>query len=86
MNPNAVPFRPLREKLAREKKGNPKVKLADESQTRIYAFIGFDYKETYSPVLEHDLLQTVLAIAAARDLKLVRLDVKTALLQKYNEY
>ncbi|EFX68168.1 hypothetical protein DAPPUDRAFT_114826 [Daphnia pulex] len=37
MNPNAVSFRPLKEKLAREKKGKPKVKLADESRIAIYA-------------------------------------------------
>lgn len=37
MIPNAVFFRPLREKLAREKKDKPKVKWADESQTGIYA-------------------------------------------------
>ncbi|KZS18184.1 Uncharacterized protein APZ42_015714 [Daphnia magna] len=37
MNLNAVSFRPLREKLEREKKGKPKVKWADESYTGIYA-------------------------------------------------
>lgn len=41
---------------------------------------GIDYEETYSPVVKHDSLRTVLAIAAAEDLEIVQLDVKTALL------
>lgn len=42
--------------------------------------LGVDYEETYSPVVKNDSLQTILAIAAARDLELVQLDVKTAFL------
>jgi len=41
---------------------------------------GVDYEETYSPVVKHDSLRTVLAVAAAKDLEMVQLDVKTAFL------
>jgi 2-hydroxychromene-2-carboxylate isomerase len=41
---------------------------------------GIDYKETYSPVVRYDSLRAVLAIAAALDLEIAQLDVKTAFL------
>jgi hypothetical protein len=41
---------------------------------------GIDYGETYSPVVKHDSLRTILSLAAARDLELLQLDVKTAFL------
>ena len=39
-----------------------------------------DYEETYSSVVRYDSLRTVLAIAAALDLEITQLDVKTAFL------
>ena len=41
---------------------------------------GIDYEETYSPVVRYDSLRAVLAIAAALDLEIAQLDVKTAFL------
>lgn len=41
---------------------------------------GIDYGETYSPVVKHDCLRTILSLAAAHDLELLQLDVKTAFL------
>lgn len=41
---------------------------------------GIDYGETYSPVVKHDSLRTILSLAAAHDLELLQLDVKTAFL------
>jgi hypothetical protein len=41
---------------------------------------GIDYGETYSPVVKHDSLRTILSLAAAQDLELLQLDVKTAFL------
>ena len=39
---------------------------------------GLDYGETYSPVVKHDSLRTILSLAAAHELELLQLDVKTA--------
>jgi hypothetical protein len=41
---------------------------------------GIDYEKTFSPVVKHDSLRCVLAIAAAEDLDLMQLDVTTAFL------
>ena len=42
--------------------------------------LGIDYEKTFSPVVKHDSLRCVLAIAAAEDLELMQLDVTTAFL------
>ena len=39
---------------------------------------GVDYTETYAPVVRHESLRTVLAIAAVEDLEIMQVDVKTA--------
>lgn len=39
---------------------------------------GIDYDETFSPVVKHDSLRTILAVAATLDLEIAQLDVKTA--------
>jgi hypothetical protein len=41
---------------------------------------GIDYEEQFSPVVKHDSLRAVLAIAAEMDLNMLHLDVKTAFL------
>jgi Reverse transcriptase (RNA-dependent DNA polymerase) len=41
---------------------------------------GIDYADTYSPVVKHDSLRTVLSISAAQDLEMLQLDIKTAFL------
>ena len=41
---------------------------------------GIDYSETYSPVVRHDSLRVILAIAGKLDLEIVQMDVKTAFL------
>jgi hypothetical protein len=41
---------------------------------------GIDYQESFSPVVRCDSLRVILAIAAARDLELIQLDVTTAFL------
>jgi hypothetical protein len=41
---------------------------------------GIDYEETYSPVVRYDSLRVVFAVAAALDLEIVQLDIKTAFL------
>lgn len=41
---------------------------------------GIDYGETYAPVVKHDSLRVVLALAAVHDLELLQLDIKTAFL------
>lgn len=41
---------------------------------------GLDYQETFSPVGKYDSLRTVLSIAASRDLEILKLDIKTAIL------
>jgi hypothetical protein len=39
-----------------------------------------DYEETFSPVVRHESVRTVLSIAAVEDLEILQLDVKTAFL------
>ena len=41
---------------------------------------GIDYEETYAPVVRYESIRTALAVAAARDLEIIQLDVKTAFL------
>ena len=41
---------------------------------------GIDFEETFSPVVKHDSLRALLAIAAELDLHMLQLDVKTAFL------
>lgn len=39
---------------------------------------GIDYDQTFDPVVRHESVRTILAVAAARDLEIMQLDVKTA--------
>lgn len=41
---------------------------------------GVDFKETYAPVVRYESVRTLLSIAAAKDLEIIQLDVKTAFL------
>jgi hypothetical protein len=41
---------------------------------------GIDYGETFAPVVRHESVRTIFAVAAARDLEIMQLDVKTAFL------
>jgi ATP-binding cassette subfamily B (MDR/TAP) protein 1 len=41
---------------------------------------GLDYVDTFSPVVKPYSLRTILAIAAAKDLEMIQLDIKTAFL------
>ena len=41
---------------------------------------GIYYTENFSPVVKHDSLRAVLAVAAARDLEILQLDVQTTFL------
>ncbi len=41
---------------------------------------GIDYEKTFSPVVKHDSLRCILAIAAAENLELMQMDVATAFL------
>jgi hypothetical protein len=41
---------------------------------------GVDYQESFAPVVRYDSLRVIIAIAAARDLELIQLDVTTAFL------
>jgi hypothetical protein len=41
---------------------------------------GLDYTETYAPVAKNYSLRLILAIAAAKNLEMIQLDVKTAFL------
>lgn len=41
---------------------------------------GIDFDETFSPVVRHDSIRTILSIAAVEDLEIIQLDVKTAFL------
>jgi transposase InsO family protein len=41
---------------------------------------GIDYEETFSPVVKHNSLRAILSVAAAEDMDVIQLDVKTAFL------
>lgn len=41
---------------------------------------GIDFTETFSPVVRHESIRTILSIAATEDLEIIQLDVKTAFL------
>lgn len=44
---------------------------------------GIDYTEVYSPVVRYESVRTVMAVAAAKNMKIVQFDVKTAFLHGY---
>lgn len=46
---------------------------------------GIDYGETYAPVVTYDSLRVILSTAAALDLELIQLDIKTAFLYGHLE-
>jgi hypothetical protein len=46
---------------------------------------GIDYGETYAPVVTYDCLRVILSMAAALDLELIQLDIKTAFLYGHLE-
>ena len=46
---------------------------------------GLDYLDTFAPVVKHYSLRAVLAIAAAKDLEMIQLDIKTAFLYGHQE-
>jgi hypothetical protein len=54
-----------------------KARFVIKGYSQIY---GLDYKETYAPVVKHFSIRAIMAIAAARDLEMIQLDVKTAFL------
>ena len=41
---------------------------------------GVDFNETFSPVVRHESIRAILAIATVADLDVIQLDVKTAFL------
>ena len=43
-------------------------------------FFGVDYLDTYAPVVKHYSIRLVLAIVSLNDLKMIKLDIKTAFL------
>ena len=45
---------------------------------------GVDYQESFAPVVRYDSLRVIIAIAAARDLELIQLDVTTAFIAFLN--
>lgn len=54
-----------------------KARFVSKGYSQIF---GLDYIETFSPVVKHYSLRVVLAIAAAKDLEMIQLDIKTAFL------
>jgi hypothetical protein len=54
-----------------------KARFVAKGYSQVY---GLDYIDTFSPVVKHYSLRTVLAIAAAKDLEMIQLDIKTAFL------
>ena len=54
-----------------------KARFVAKGYSQVY---GLDYVDTFSPVVKHYSLRTVLAIAAAKDLEMIQLDIKTAFL------
>jgi len=45
---------------------------------RFFTKVGFDYTETFSPVVRYDSIHILLAIAANENLKVSQFDIKTA--------
>lgn len=41
---------------------------------------GIDFDQTFAPVVRHESIRTVLSTAAANDLEIIQLDVRTAFL------
>jgi hypothetical protein len=41
---------------------------------------GFDYDETFSPVIKHDSIQSIFALAATHDMHMIQYDVRTTFL------
>lgn len=54
-----------------------KARFVAKGYSQIY---GLDYVDTFSPAVKPYSLRTVLAIAAAKDLEMIQLDIKTAFL------
>ena len=54
-----------------------KARFVARGYSQIY---GLDFVDTYSPVVKHYSLRAVLAIAAAKNLEMIQLDIKTAFL------
>jgi hypothetical protein len=54
-----------------------KARFVAKGYSQIY---GLDYVDTFSPVVKPYSLRTILAIAAAKDLEMIQLDIKTAFL------
>jgi transposase InsO family protein len=54
-----------------------KARLVIKGCAQVY---GIDYQETFSPVVKYDSIRVILAIAAAKKLKLKQFDIKTAFL------
>ena len=46
---------------------------------------GIDFEEVFSPVMRHNSLRTLMAIAAVHDLEVKQLDIRTAFLHGYLE-
>ena len=54
-----------------------KARFVIKGYSQVY---GLDYKETYAPVVKNFSIRSIMAIAAARDLEIIQLEVKTAFL------
>ena len=54
-----------------------KARFVAKGYSQVY---GLEYVDTFLPVVKHYSLRTVLAIAAAKDLEMIQLDIKTAFL------
>jgi hypothetical protein len=67
-------------KLKTEKLGLPCQRKARFFAKGYRQVKGVDYQESFAPVVRYDSLRVIIAIAAARDLELIQLDVTTAFL------